>query len=102
MATTVAGGRGRECVMYSEVTYRQFSGDLFPFLGDQSSTSNPVFSYTPLPWCSLNLMSPALPLLPFFLPLPSLTASWPQGRQPLAECILGPNGTKTGRRGFLA
>lgn len=71
MATTAAGGRGRECVICTEVTYTQFPGDLFPFLGDQSSPSNPVFSYTPLPWGSLNLMSPC-PAPSSFLPPPSL------------------------------
>ena len=61
----------RECVI-TDLTYTLFPGDLFPFFGDNSSPSNPVFSYTPLPWAEPYV---PLPLLPFFPPLPNCLMS---------------------------
>ena len=109
---------GSECVMlllanvhtYIQRGWQRASrlspGDLFPFFGDGSTTSNPVFFYPFFlgPAEPYVPSWPSPPLSPPFLRVSSLSPyilpRFPKARQPFTEYISTPK--SKGRRGFLA
>jgi hypothetical protein len=65
---TIVRKGGRECVITVTYIHAEFPGDLFPFPGDKTNPSNPVFSYTPLPLVAEPYVP--LPFPPSLLPPP--------------------------------